>query len=460
MNQHYISNNDYEILTPTGWEDFEGMIFNENANKHSRTIYFDDNSFITATNEHRFFSNKKEIKVVNLKVGDTLDSYDTVKKIIKIEDTVLAHTYEIFNAKNHVILANKINSHQCDEFAFVRNTIAREFFTSISPTLATGGKAIITSTPNTDEDQFWLLWTGANRTEDDFGNKIDIGVNGFKAYKAIWSRHPDRDAAWAAQERAALGEERFRREHECEPVTFEETLINAVHLMEMHHAEPVQKQGQVRWYKKPTAGKYYMVGLDPSLGTGGDNAAIQVFELPGMTQVAEWKHNRTPIPQQISVLASITGYLVDETRDPNSVYYSVENNSIGEAALVTIAEMGEEKIPGIFLSEPARAGNVRRFRRGFNTTHRSKIAACSKLKNLIENRRMTVHSQSLISELKNFVASGNSYAAKSGEKDDLVMATLLVLRMSMVLQNYDQNVYASLTDNIEDYTMPMPFVML
>ena len=34
-----------------------------------------------------------------------------------------------------------------DEFAFVRPTIAKEFWTAISPTLATGGKAIITSTP-------------------------------------------------------------------------------------------------------------------------------------------------------------------------------------------------------------------------------------------------------------------------------------------------------------------------
>ena len=54
-----------------------------------------------------------------------------------------------------------------DEFAFVRPTIATEFWTSISPTLATGGKAIITSTPNSDEDQFALLWKGANRCEDE-----------------------------------------------------------------------------------------------------------------------------------------------------------------------------------------------------------------------------------------------------------------------------------------------------
>jgi hypothetical protein len=58
-----------------------------------------------------------------------------------------------------------------DEFAFVRPTIAKEFWTSISPTLATGGKAIITSTPNSDEDQFALLWKSALKCDDCTGNK-------------------------------------------------------------------------------------------------------------------------------------------------------------------------------------------------------------------------------------------------------------------------------------------------
>ena len=102
-----------------------------------------------------------------------------------------------------------------DEFAFVRPTIAREFWTSISPTLSTGGKAIITSTPNSDEDQFAYLWKGANKTEDEFGNKTELGINGFKAFRAYWQEHPDRDEKWAAEQRAALGEERFKREHDC-----------------------------------------------------------------------------------------------------------------------------------------------------------------------------------------------------------------------------------------------------
>jgi len=102
-----------------------------------------------------------------------------------------------------------------DEFAFVRPTIATEFWTSISPTLATGGKAIITSTPNSDEDQFALLWKGANKCEDEYGNPTEVGQNGFKAYRAFWHEHPDRDETWAQQQRAALGVDRFRREMDC-----------------------------------------------------------------------------------------------------------------------------------------------------------------------------------------------------------------------------------------------------
>jgi len=215
MNQNYIPNNEYEILTPNGWEDFEGVIFNENANKHSRKIYFDDNSFVTATNDHRFFSNKKEIKVVDLNVGDVLDSYNTIKKIIKLEDLVLEHTYEIFNAENHVIIANQINSHQCDEFAFVQPNIAEEFWTSISPTLATGGRAIITSTPNSDEDTFATIWKQAENKFDEYGNESELGVNGFHAFRASWDEHPDRDEKWKSDEVGRIGEEKFRREYGC-----------------------------------------------------------------------------------------------------------------------------------------------------------------------------------------------------------------------------------------------------
>ena len=111
----------------------------------------------------------------------------------------------------------------------------------------------------------------------------------------------------------------------------------------------------MRWFKRPEPGRIYVVGLDPSLGTGGDPAAIQVFEANTTEQVAEWKHNRSDIPTQVRVLADVIRTINDTVRDPRSIYYSVENNTIGEAALISIAEYGEENIQGYFLSEPGDA---------------------------------------------------------------------------------------------------------
>ena len=337
-----------------------------------------------------------------------------------------------------------------DEFAFVRPTIAEQFWTSITPTLSTGGKAIITSTPNSDEDQFALIWKGANKTEDSYGNQTELGVNGFKAYKAHYSEQPGRDEKWADGMRAQLGEDRFRREIGCEFLIADETLINPSTLIELSGIEPINRMGQVRWYKKPTKGMIYCVGLDPSLGTGSDPAAIQIYEANTTTQIGEWKHNKTDIPNQIKLLAEVNKYIVECTGEPNSIYYSIENNSIGEAALISLNEYGEANIPGIFLSETGKK------RKGFNTTQKVKLTACAKFKTLLESKKLQINSRSLISELKTFIASGGSYAAKIGDTDDLVMSTLLVIRMLQQLGDYHYDLESHIRDH-DEFIAPLPF---
>ena len=146
------------------------------------------------------------------------------------------------------------------------------------------------------------------------------------------------------------------------------------------------------------------------MGTGGDNAAIQVFDAVKCEQIAEWKHNKTPIPAQIKLLADIVNYIHSETGKADEIYYSVENNSIGEAALIAINHFGEENIKGIFLSEPKKPGASNIYRKGFNTTNKGKIAACAKLKHWIERIARDLNEEDV---QEHVVASGTSISGST-----------------------------------------------
>jgi len=343
-----------------------------------------------------------------------------------------------------------------DEFSYVAPSIQEAFYTSISPTLSTGGKIIISSTPQSNEDKFANIWNEANKTVDANGDTIagEVGINGFKAFKALWYEHPERDEKWEAEARADLGPEKFLREHLCEFIIDEETLINPFKLNQLQGIEPIEKQGQIRWYGRPIKDNTYLVALDPSFGTGGDPAAIQVIECETLKQIAEWTHNKTVIEKQVDLLKEITTQLVNVT--PNDkVFWSVENNNLGEAVLVTIRNIGEENIPGIFLSEPVKLGQSRKFRKGFCTTNSSKLTACAKLKKLIESDKLKIYSKKLISELKTFIAVENTYKAKTGETDDLVTSMLTNIRMLTLIQTYIPNLDEEKEESDED--IPLPF---
>ena len=352
-----------------------------------------------------------------------------------------------------------------DEFAFVQPKMAREFWTAISPTLSTGGKCIITSTPNVDDDQFAEIWFESQNTLDEFGNEQEVGKNGFKGYHATWEAHPERDEEWARTERAKTSDDQFEREHECKFISFQETLINSAKLAFLSQSgiQPIRKSGQVRWYDKIRDGKTYCISLDPSMGTGGDNAAIQVIEIPSMKQIAEWQHNYSIVEDQVKILRAIL--LEIQHHAPKSeIYWTVENNTMGEAALVVIRDTGEDRFPGTFMHDPNRHLGPKK-RKGYNTTHRTKLEACAKFKGLVENGKMELRSRNLIHELKYFIAKGNSYEATIGEHDDLISAMLLNVRMAQHISTWDDQLQDHINSTVagkfeEDPEEPLPMLVI
>ena len=296
-----------------------------------------------------------------------------------------------------------------DEFAYVKPRIAEEFWASIAPTLATGGKCIITSTPASDEDMFAQLWLGATKTIDEKGNEVPnkVGINGFKSFSAHYSQVPGRDEDWAAGEKAKIGLDRFQREYECVFAGEENTLINSLTLQRLDGINPLYKINDVRWYSKLNGDKTYLVALDPSAGVGKDSSCIQVFSLPDLVQVAEWTNNRVTPSGQTRMLHQIINYIYTEIKKTGfkgepDIYYTLENNSWGEACIVALNDIGEDNFYGQMLHEPKRPGLIRR--KGLNTNVRSKAFACSKFKTLVESNKLKINSKSLIRQLKFFVS--------------------------------------------------------
>ena len=58
------------------------------------------------------------------------------------------------------------------------------------------------------------------------------------------------------------------------------------------------------------------------------------------------------------------------------------------------------------------------------------------------------------------MAAGNSFEAKLGEHDDLVMSMLLAVRMATYLREYYSALDSHLKDDSDELIMPMPFIMI
>ena len=160
-----------------------------------------------------------------------------------------------------------------DEFAHVAKNVQEEFWTSIEPTLSTGGSCIMTSTPNGDMDIFAQIWRGAR-----------VQRNGFLPIEVKWDEAPGRDAKFKEETIGRIGEQKWKQEYECNFLSAEGQLISALKLAEMQsYIEDMRPKFVVGdegkevifWYDIKQGGTY-LVGVDPSTGTGSDFTVIVV----------------------------------------------------------------------------------------------------------------------------------------------------------------------------------------
>jgi hypothetical protein len=317
----------------------------------------------------------------------------------------------------------------CDELAFVNRTVQEEFWKSISPTLSTGGGCIISSTPNGEGDLFANLWHGA-----------ELGATGaFKPVYVAWDEPPGRDDSFKEEKIAELGMLAWRQEFECEFLTSEALLIDPMFLQNLgticKKIEPIKQEMGTDWFDVLKADGTYLMGVDPSTGTGSDFSVIQVFEFPTLIQVAQFRSNLVSSPQLYGVMK----YILKEMEKINAkCYFSVENNGVGEGVIALY--QNDENMPesGQFISEEGKN------RIGMSTTTRSKLKACLNFKSLLESGKITIKSSLLVTELKMFATGKGSYIALPGGTDDMVMACMIVVRLLSEIASYEQEAFDKL----------------
>ena len=343
-----------------------------------------------------------------------------------------------------------------DELAFINKRIQDEMWASLSPTLSTGGSAIISSTPNGDTELFASLWRGAM-----------AGLNGYTPFQVDWRQHPERDDAYWDLMVGQLGLLKTRQEVGCEFLSSDALLINSMKLQQIapsmvHHED----MGFKFWVPEEQLGgaqRTYLISCDPATGSGKDFSVIEVFEFPSLKQVAEFRSDSLNIPMLYAKLKWIILKLSEQAgRGRSEVLWTFERNGIGEA--ISALYQNDEKQPEhaeLYCDTPGKMGVY--------TTGRNKILSCLQLKQLIERVKngMQINSEHLLFELKNFVAKGGGYEAKSGATDDAVMATVGIIRLLKRLSEWNDdafrqvNDYADPSQDVDDTfgDEPVPFIV-
>ena len=319
-----------------------------------------------------------------------------------------------------------------DEFAFIPNHIADDFFASVYPTISSGQKTkvIIVSTPR-GMNHFYRMWHDAER-----------GKNEYKPTDVHWSEVPGRDEAWKEQTIANTSEQQFKVEFECEFLGSVNTLINPAKLKNLVYENPIQKNAGLDVYEAPQKDHNYLITVDVARGLGNDYSAFIVFDITNFPYKAVAKYRNNEIKPML-----FPSIIDDIGKAYNKAFILCEVNDIGDQ-VASILNYDLEYDNLLMCSQRGRAGQVvgagfsgKRSQLGVRTTQAVKKLGCSNLKTLLEDDKILIIDYDIISELTTFAQKHNSFEAEEGCNDDLAMC--LVIFAWLVAQDY----FKEMTDN-------------
>lgn len=424
IKQNVVKNNKYEILTPNGWEDFEGVKKTEDASIPLVKIETSSHK-IKCTPNHRLYLEGEETFAKDLKEGDLIETESGSEAIVSINEEDTGEVYDIWNSEKHIIWANGVKSHQCDEFAFVPPGQADEFWSANYPTISESETAriIIISTPCGMHNLFHQIYTSA----------VD-GKNSFAHLKISWQRVPGRDKKWAEEQIGNIGKLRFAQEYAVEFLGSSNTVIDPdilEHLLKQYR-EPgiLDLNNRFRVYEKPQPGAMYVAGVDTSKGTGEHYSTVQVLKMNALKpvdfeQVAVFEDNFTDVYSFAGIVNRISHYY-------NQAYLMVENNAEG---INVVNELWWKYENQNLINEGAKSTKL-----GIRATKRTKPQAVLMMKKMIEDGTLKLMDERTIQQLTAYIDKGNGTFSGNNMSDDLVSAlhwACFILKFDIFDETYE-----------------------
>jgi len=304
-----------------------------------------------------------------------------------------------------------------DEAAFIRDF--DEIWTSLYPTLSTGGSAIILSTPNGVGGQYYKLWVEA-----------ETGANDFNPIRLPWDVHPEHDQSWFNKETKNLTKRQVAQEFLCDFVSSGDTFLQPGDLESIRSTikPPMEKSGPQNaiWtWKKPEQNRKYVISADVARGDAADFSAFHIVDYDTCEVCVEYM-GKVP-PDKLADL------LIEYGKLYNNALICPEQNTFG---YFTCVKLRDNNYPHLYYSDTR--GDPFQYRSvnpdaipGFSTQTKSRAQILAKLEEVVRNGTLRTYSQRLYDQMQAFVWNGAKAMASKDSHDDLIISLAIAVWLSV-----------------------------
>ena len=335
-----------------------------------------------------------------------------------------------------------------------------------------GTEVILESTANGASGEFYRLYQGAMRGENEY---IPIFLPWFitpeyrrtapedmelteEEWELLEKYELDNDQLyWRRLKIGESGERKFKQEYPASPeeaflVTgnsvFDQEKINSIAVQAPDYIREFDetsnyfedaREGHLEMWIPPSFDDRFIIGADVALGVGQDYSTAVVLNKDRQV-CALFRDNFTDPSNFGDILFYLGRYF-------NNALLAVESNSLGIATLNRLKQMNYINL--YYQTKAASLLDEEGGKPGFRTTVSTKPMIIGNLKRAIEEDDLGIYSDTIVGELRTYVAAENgSTNALAGNYDDTVMALAIAFEAYRTHQHRLTNDTVSWKDRI------------